>query len=214
MTRIRLPFVLLAICIAVLIGGVSSKADAQAKRVLLLYPYDDVHPSTVSAGAAMRNRLVEKSPSKIEIYSAFLDLAQFRAEADARRSAEYLAEKFAGKSLDLIMPMNSEAERFLLIYREIIGPNVPGVFCCVRPEVANAIDRPKDITGIYSEFDTNKTIELARQLQPDARNLVIVSGSSEIDRGWLASLRKGVEPYEKQLKTEYWIGSPGRACWR
>jgi signal transduction histidine kinase len=178
------------------------------RRVLLLYPYDNAHPSTVSAANGLRKRLVEKSPSKIDIYSDFLDLARFPSEANELRSAHYLGEKYAGRSLDIIMPLNSEAEHFLLKYRDIIAPNVPIVFCCVRPEIATAADRPGNVTGVYSEFDANKTIALAQQLQPDARNLIIVSGSSEIDRGWLASLRTGIEPYERRFHTEYWVGVP------
>jgi PAS domain S-box-containing protein len=194
--------------IALVLNNWSVNAQGPPRRVLLLYPYDNAHPATVSAATGMRKRLVEKSPSKIDVYTDFLDLARFPSETDELRSARYLAEKYAGRSLDIIMPLNSEAERFALKYRDIIAPNVPIVFCCVRPEIAAAADRPGNVTGVYSEFDANKTIALAQQLQPDARNLIIVSGSSEIDRGWLASLRTGIEPYEHRFNTEYWIGVP------
>jgi signal transduction histidine kinase len=194
--------------VALVLNSGPVNAQGPPRRVLLLYPYDNAHPSTVSAAGGMRKRLVEKSPSKIDIYTDFLDLARFPNESDELRSARYLAEKYAGRSLDIIMPLNSEAERFLLKYRNIIAPNVPIVFCCVRPEIATAADRPANVTGVYSEFDANKTIALAQQLQPDARNLIIISGSSEIDRGWLASLRTGIEPYEHRFNTEYWVGVP------
>jgi PAS domain S-box-containing protein len=209
LTQIFFVFKILVIgFVALVLDGWSANAQGLPRRVLLLYPYDNAHPSTVSAATGMRSRLVEKSSSKINIYTEFLDLARFPSEADELRSARYLAEKYAATSLDIIMPLNSEAERFLLKYRDIIAPAVPIVFCCVRPEIAAAADRPANVTGVYSEFDANKTIELAQQLQPDARNLIIVSGSSEIDRGWLASLRTGIEPYEKRFNTEYWIGVP------
>jgi PAS domain S-box-containing protein len=202
---LRSPIIVL---VALVLNSWSVNAQGPPRRVLLLYPYDNAHPSTISAAAGMRKRLVEKSPSKIDIYTEFLDLARFPSETDELRSAHYLAEKYVGRSLDIIMPLNSEAERFLLKYRDIIAPNVPIVFCCVRPEIAAAADRPGNVTGVYSEFDANKTIALAQQLQPDARNLIIVSGSSEIDRGWLASLRTGIEPYEHRFNTEYWVGVP------
>jgi signal transduction histidine kinase len=208
-TQIFFVFRILVIGVAALVlDGWPANAQQSPRRVLLLYPYDNAHPSTVSAANGIRKRLTENSPSKIDIYTDFLDLARFPSETDGLRSARYLSEKYAGKRLDLIMPLNSEAERFLLKYRDIIAPNVPVVFCCVRPEIATAADRPGNVTGVYSEFDANKTIALAQQLQPDARNLIIVSGSSEIDRGWLASLRTGIEPYERRYNTEYWIGVP------
>jgi PAS domain S-box-containing protein len=190
------------------LNGWSACAQVPPRRILLLYPFDNAQPATVNAGAALRKRLLAGSPSKIDITAEFLDLARFPAEADELRTARYLADKHAGAPPDIIMPLNSEALRFATKYREMIAPNVPIVFCCVTPDGATAVDRPKDITGIYSQFDVGKTIALAQQLQPEARNLVIVSGASEIDRRWLEALRKDIEPYENRLKTEYWVGVP------
>jgi signal transduction histidine kinase len=182
--------------------------DAQepARRVLLLYPYDNAAPFTEVAGAAIRRQLLEKSLSKIEIHISLLDLSRFSADADELRSARFLAEKYSGKPLDLIIPLGTEAERFAVKYRDIFAPKVPVVFCCVTPELATAPGRPADVTGNYGEFDAGKTIALAKQLQPNAKNLTIISGSSEIDGRWLAALQKEISPFEKHFNAEYWVG--------
>jgi PAS domain S-box-containing protein len=190
------------------IGSWSVDAQELTHRVLLLYPYDNEVPATAIAGAAIKKRLAEKSPSQIDIGAEFLDLARFPKESDELRSARYLAEKYAGRPPEIIMPMNLEGLRFAIKYRNVIAPNVPVIFCCVTPQIATAADRPKDITGIYTHFDAGKTIALAQQLQPEAHNLVIVSGSSEIDRRYLAAMQNEIEPYKKSLNTEYWIGVP------
>jgi PAS domain S-box-containing protein len=205
--------VLLPRCLAIgvvvlMLDSFSVCAQGPPRRVLLLYPFDNAHPATVNAGAAVRKRLLDRSPSQIDISAEFLDLARFPSEADEARLARYLAEKHSKLPPDIIMPLNSEAFRFATKYRGIIAPTVPIVFCCVTPDRALAADRPKDVTGVYSQFDVGKTIALAQQLQPKARNLVIISGSSEIDRRWLAVLRKEIEPYENRFNTEYWIGVP------
>jgi PAS domain S-box-containing protein len=193
---------------AFMLDSVSVSAQDPPRRVLLLYPFDNGQPATVNAGGAVRKRLLDRSPSKIDIAAEFLDLARFPSAADELRVARYLADKHASAPPDIIMPLNSEALRFATKYRGIVAPNVPIVFCCVTPDRATAADRPKDITGVYSHFDVGKTIALAQQLQPKARNLVVISGSSEIDRRWLAVLRKEIEPYENRFNTEYWIGVP------
>jgi PAS domain S-box-containing protein len=203
-----LPRSLIIAIVALSLNGWSACAQAPPRRVLLLYPFDNAHPASLNAGATVRKRLLDGSPSKIDIVGEFLDLARFPREADELRTARYLADKYAGAPPDIIMPLNSEALRFATKYREMIAPNVPIVFCCITPDRATAPDRPKDITGVYSQFDVGKTIALAQQLQPEARNLVIVSGPSEIDRRWLEALRKDIEPYENRLKTEYWVGVP------
>jgi ABC-type uncharacterized transport system substrate-binding protein len=71
---------------------------------------------------------------------------------------------------------------------------------------ANGPGRSKDVTGNYREFDAGQTIALARQLQPSAKNLTVISGSSEIDGQWLGELRKGINPFENRINTEYWVG--------
>jgi PAS domain S-box-containing protein len=194
--------------VALVLNSWSVNAQGPPRRVLLLYPFDNAQPATVNAGTAVRKRLLDRSPSQIDISAEFLDLARFPSEADELRLARYLAEKHSRLPPDVIMPLNSEALRFATKYRGIIAPNVPIVFCCATPDRATAADRPKDITGVYSQFDVGKTIALAQQLQPKARNLVIISGPSEIDRRWLAVLRKEIEPYENHFNTEYWIGVP------
>jgi PAS domain S-box-containing protein len=194
--------------LALTLNGWSVGAQEPPRRALLLYPYDNEHPFTQSAGAAIRKRLIEKSPSKIDIYSDFLDINRFAGNADEVRAARYLADKHAREPPEIILPLGTEAYRFASKYRETFAPGVPIVFCCVTPELATAKDRPRDVTGDYGEFDAGKTIALARRLQPKARNLIIVSGSSEIDGHWLAELRKQIGSYENHLNTEYWIGVP------
>jgi PAS domain S-box-containing protein len=195
--------------VSLVLSNWSVNAQGPPRRILLLYPFDNAQPATVNAGAAVRKRLLDRSsPGEIDIYADFLDLARFPSEADELRVARYLAEKHSRLPPDIIMPLNSEALRFATKYRGIIAPNVPIVFCCVTPDRATAADRPKEVTGVYSQFDVGRTIALAQQLQPEARNLVIVSGSSEIDRRWLAVLRKEIKPYENRFNTEYWIGVP------
>lgn len=199
----------LAVAVVVLmLDSGSVEAQDSPRRVLLIYPFDNAHPATANAGAAIQKRLLERTPSKIDIAVEYLDLARFPSQADEARAARYVADKHSTAPPDIIMPLNSEALRFATKYRSIIAPNTPIVFCCVTPDVATATDRAKDVTGIFSQFDVGKTIALAQQLQPRARDLVIISGSSEIDRRWLTALRKEIVPYESQLNTEYWIGIP------
>lgn len=193
---------------ALILNSWSVNAQAPPRRVLLLYPYDKEVPATAIAGAAISKRLTEKSASPVDIGAEFLDLARFPRESDELRSARYLAEKYADRPPEIIMPMNAEGLRFAVKYRDIIAPNVPIVFCGVTPQIATAADRPKDVTGVYTQFDIGKTIALAHQLQPESHDLVIVSGSSGIDQRYLAAMQREIEPYKKSLNAEYWIGVP------
>lgn len=119
--------------VALMLDCWSVHAQGPPRRALLLYPYDNEHPFTQSAGAAIRKRLVEKSPSKIDIYSDFLDIDRFADDADEARAARYLAEKHAREPPEIILPLGTEAYRFAIKYRETFAPGVPIVFAASRP---------------------------------------------------------------------------------
>src|SRR3954471_21013439 len=131
MALVVLLFKWFAVCvIALLIDSGPVNAQDYPRRVLLLYPFDNAHPATVNAGTTLRKRLIERSSSKIDIAVEFLDLARFPSEADEARAARYVAEKHSSAPPDIIMPLNSEALRFITKYRAVVAPNTPIVFCC------------------------------------------------------------------------------------
>ena len=138
--------------VALMFASGSANAQEPLRRVLLLYPFDNAQPATLNAGAAVRKRLLDRSPSKIDIAAEFLDLARFPSPADELRVARYLADKHSSGPPDIIIPLNSEALRFATKYRGIIAPNVPIVFCCVTADRATAADRPKDFTPSDGSF--------------------------------------------------------------
>src|SRR4029077_17309899 len=123
--------------------------------------------------------------------------------------ARYLSEKYAERPLDLVITLNTEALRFAIKFRYLFAPNVPIVFSCGQREMMEgAVDRPPDVTGIVIEYDITKTLELAERLQPDAPNLVLIFGASEIDRRWLEMYRTQLAPHEARFNTTYLVGLP------
>src|SRR5262249_35637921 len=48
---------------------------------------------------------------------------------------------------------------------------------------------PPDVKGLVSQFDVRRTLELARQLQPEAKQAVIVYGSAPFDKTWEATAK-------------------------
>jgi PAS domain S-box-containing protein len=201
------PLTYLVVALALCLGCADGCAQQRVRRVLLLYPYDNMLPSTMIAGAAIRKRLQERSPAAIEFYVDFLDLSRFPDEADQLRTAHYLTEKYAGTALDVLMPLGVGGQRFAGKFRQIIAPDVPIVFCC-GTATDLAADLPRNTTGVYGELDLAKTLILAQRLQPEARDLVVISGAAEFDRQLLAQVRKQLEPYERRFDTKYWIGVP------
>jgi signal transduction histidine kinase len=201
---------ILATCFIVFIValGNTGASTAEPRRVLLLYPYDKTFPGSVAAGDAARERLNERSSVHVEVYSFFLDLARFHTETQEQITANYLAQRYKTTSFNLLMVLDDESLRFAIKYRDLIARHVPIVFCCVRSTTLSAMGRPNDVTGLTSDFNMSRTLELAERLQPNAHSLVMISGVSVIDQRWLESFRKQLAPLERVFTTTYLVGLP------
>ena len=59
------------------------------------------------------------------------------------------------------------------------------------------------MTGIIAGVDLEKTLILAERLQPDARRLLVIAGSSATDRRWQATARGVIESRARKFETTY-----------
>lgn len=196
---------LLVFLLASFLGADFAAAEivGRSPRVLILYPYDERLPATAIAGESARKRLLETTDGKIDLFSEFLDLSRFPEDAHIDRMARYMAEKYADHRPDLVIALGEPATRFIVNRRDTIAPDAKIVFCGFSRDGASKLDLPADVVGVFSEFDITKTLELARSLQPDAKNLFIIGGSAAFDREWLDSARTDLAVVSKDYDTTY-----------
>ena len=104
------------------------------------------------------------------------------------------------------MAVGPGALQFMLDNRARIAPGAPLIFGGVDDD-GFIKDRtlPVDVKGVVSQFDVRKTVDLARRLQPDAKKLVVVTGSADFDRRWEKSARDALGGYQG-LDVEYLSG--------
>lgn len=178
-------------------------ADDATRRILMLHAYNYMFPSTTVAADSARKRWAERSSMKIEMDGEFLDLVRTSDPTHQTRAVEFLREKYANTRLDLVMSMGGEAFPFVVKHRDAFAPGVPVVFTGVSPASYALFRPPPDITGILIELDLNKTLALAETLQPNARRLYVVAGSSALDRRWQATARRVLEGRARKFETTY-----------
>ncbi|TBY66178.1 HAMP domain-containing histidine kinase [Rhizobium leguminosarum bv. viciae] len=172
-------------------------------RVLVLYPYDERIAATTAAGEALRSRLLEATNGKIDLFSEFLDLSRFPEGDHVARMARYLGEKYAPRRPDVVVALGKESASFVAANRGTIAPGAKIVAAGFGTATAEKIELPDDVIGAFTTFDILKTAEMARSLQPDARHLYILGGSSDFDRGWLATARAALQQFSKSYETTY-----------
>ncbi|NRP21672.1 Sensor histidine kinase TmoS [Ensifer adhaerens] len=172
-------------------------------RVLILYPYDERIAATTAAGEAVRTRLLDATNGKIDLFSEFLDLSRFPETKHVGRMAVYLSAKYADRRPDVVIALGEESARFISVNCKDLAEDARIVVAGFSRSTAEEIDLPKDVIGAFSEFHIVKTAEMARGLQPEARNLFIIGGSSEFDRSWLATARADLAAFSKDYETAY-----------
>lgn len=200
--------VLLLIAVALLLPGGQARAEDPPRRVLILHAHNFTFPATTIISEALRKRLLEQSPRRLEIEGDFLDLARRPEPAHALRMANFLREKYAGVRFDVVVMIGITGAPFLIEYRDMIAPGVPVVFSDVTRATYEALRLPPDITAVINEIDLGKTLELAERLQPEARRLVVISGSDSVDGRWRETARKAIEAHNPKLEAAYWFDIP------
>jgi signal transduction histidine kinase len=158
---------------------------------------------TTMAGEALRSRLIQATDSKIDLFSEFLDLSRFPEADHVARMGRYLAEKYASRRPDVVVTLGREAASFISANRTAIAPGAKIVAAGFGNSTAENIDLPDDVIGAFTTFDIRKTAEMARRLQPNARHLYIIGGSSDFDRGWLETARADLGDFSKSYDTTY-----------
>jgi C4-dicarboxylate-specific signal transduction histidine kinase len=194
--------------LALIIVAVTAAADEKPRRVLLLEGLTATQPAGLRTLEAFRKRLDEKGAKNVELFIDFLELGRFPGEAHEIQMAHYLAEKFADKPLDLVMPISRGALAFLMKYRDVVAPKTPVIFCCTAASAASAMKLPRDVVGVVNQYNWSKTLDLAERLQPGAKNLVMISGASDYDREWLDDLRREIELRSQRYSVRYLTGLP------
>ncbi len=165
--------------------------------MLILHGGDLFEPSVLEQDQAVRAALRNQWGSGVEFSSETLDSLRSSRELRARPTAP--APKQHQKDPDLIIAVRGSALDFVRRNRSQLWPGVPVVFSGVPEEELSPGPEP-GIVGVPMRFDMAGTVELAMELRPGTRNVVIISGTSDYDQDWLGraerqlrNLRRGLE---------------------
>ena len=196
----RFGGVLFALVLLIL-ASTSSRSEQTQQHVLMLHAYNYTFPATTIVSESIRYRLLEKSPNRLEIDADFLDLARRPDPALATLTANYLAGKYDNTKFDAVVVIGTGAIPFVIEHRDAFAKGAPVIFVGgLRTDLAN-LQLPTDFRGVIPEFRPEKILELALHLQPHARRVVVIGGSSKLDRPWQDATREAFDRNTQLEKT-------------
>jgi hypothetical protein len=186
---------MVAVIVALGEFALASAALAQTdhKQVLVLHSTRrDAQISIV--GESELPRILDHGLARdLDYYAEFIDIARFPEPAYREAFEDFLRLKYQGVRFDLVIAMQDAATAFVNDYGDRLFPDTPVVFLTNN----STIRRRSNSTGVIHERSFAPTVALIRQLQPDVRNVFIVTGAATAD-----------EQYESEIRRQLQLRSP------
>jgi signal transduction histidine kinase len=210
-TRIRNPlptFTLLLVTVSLLLGIQSASASA-TRNVLVLYSNNRLVPGNVAVDRGLSAVLATGSGQPVKMFSEFLDRPEFGGDAYEALMVGYLHGKYASSPPDALVVVSDDAFRFVVSHRTQLFPGVPVVHATVSTGALQSLGPlPRDVVGVPNDYDFAGTIAQALRWHPNARRLVIISGSSPRDQGYEDRLQAEMPAISGGTVVEFWRGLP------
>jgi signal transduction histidine kinase len=182
--------------------------SAESAQVLVITGSDPYLPAFVEIDAAMRKAVARQQRHVSWLYEP-IDALRLGDRPD-RSLADLLVRKYEGTRIDAIVLVTDPALDFYVRHRDQLWPGVPAVYNFVAPKFARSLPPDAKLTGLPAEFDFAQTLRIALALQPAAKRVLVVSGSSSWDQSQLAEARRALAEHPA-LAVEVVSGQSPRA---
>jgi PAS domain S-box-containing protein len=180
------------------VGGEAAESPA-TKRVLVLHQYGLNRVTRASFDDAFVEGLRSVESVHIDVYVEAIETDRFPANVQAQRDRDYLRQKYADRSIDIIVAIGSAAFAFARQDRKFFG-NPPIVAFASAGQFDGLND---DVTGLQIAPTYGWTLDLAVALLPDTRSVFVVDGAPNNDGDREAAFRRQFEDRDRGLSLGY-----------
>ena len=177
------------------------------KAVLIVYSLGHMYPVMATWDRNIWSVFRTQQDIKIKVNTENLDLSLYHDSDYIRRTVDSFRYRYLESKPDLIIAVFEPAFDFVLKHRQELFPDVPIVFGGIeRLSFANP-DLEPNITGVFQDGTAyGKTLDLALNLHPDTRHIVVIGGAGFVEQSWLEPARKTFQRYVDRLQFTYLVG--------
>jgi PAS domain S-box-containing protein len=162
--------------------------SSEPKHVLILMQEDVSWPAfrliNENARAALRAGLPEGSM----VFTEHLDRVYFPDPQFQAQEAAGIQRKYANSKIDLVIGVGDVPTDLF--------PGVPLLYLRTDPSLkrprAPAPSPAKDVANVWMALDARKTLDAARRLQPEARQVVVIGETTASGKNLLAQVREQI----------------------
>ena len=176
---------------------------AESKRVMLLHSFGlDFKPWSEYA-KSIRSELVRQSPWPLDIVENSLVTARSSDEDPEAPFVEYLRALFAKRPLDLIVSIGAPAAAFVQRHRQRLFAATPMVFTAVDQRRVQYSSLTANDAVVALRINYLSAFENILQVLPDTKDVIVVVGTSPIEKFWKEAIGKEVEPLANRIKLSW-----------
>ena len=177
-----------------------AQASQRPARVLLLFQQQAETQPMLDFTKPLRLTIDTELGRPVEFYQEALDFDRFTGREQSAPLMKYFEEKYRRFGIDVVVPVGARALRFAVDRLRPVLPDVPIVFAlCAQPQTNPAL-LPENVTGrIASASRFAPTLRMARGLQPDAEQIVVIGGAGPADSASVAAALSAVAPLRDSL---------------
>src|SRR5262245_32710337 len=191
------------IAMLLLPAGALTQQPASPKRVLVLYWYNKDYSWNVNFDRSFQASMHSGRGGPFEYYPEYLETNRFPGENQSRLLRDYLRQKYADRTIDVVVANSDTSLDFLLRYRGDLFPHTPIVFVAARPPSTQEIASSPNVTGIVNINTHRKTLDLALELHPGTERVFVVSGTLQRDKKFETLARQELQAYESRVQITY-----------
>lgn len=175
------------VCLALLglilgsFGSSLAQPDLSQKKVLVLHSFNYNLPSYVTIDESLTKAFVSSGLDFNNLYFEFMDLARNPGRDYRRNLANVYRQAFRDRTIDLIVAVHPDALQFLLTDAKDLFSDVPVISVLGTAYKVDHSDPKRPVIIMPFSTDIASTVRGILSLQPDTRNLIVISGSTYMD---------------------------------
>jgi signal transduction histidine kinase len=183
-------------------GAAPAESDLASKRVLILHSFAYDQPAYRIIDNSLRESFVASGLNFNNLYFEFLDLARNPGQEYQERLIELFQHKYKGRKIDLVLTLHQEALRFLLKAGRDFYPEGPIISILGDINFSDYSEAKRPIIYLPFSIDVASTAKAIFSLQPDTRKIVVIAGSSALDRRFGDIVRAALKVWKPGLDVE------------
>ncbi|MBI9070710.1 MAG: hypothetical protein JEY94_03890 [Melioribacteraceae bacterium] len=173
--------------------------NPQEFKILIINSYHQNSPWTSEILNGLMENLEPEFPGS-EIYIENLDTKRFFSEEYINNYDQLLTQKYKSVDLDIIIISDNNALDYLLKKSSFDIENIPKVFCGINHFDDKILAEYKLIYGVPEKLAIEENIELIKKLNPDLRELTLVTDITVTGKAIKKDFMQAIENYDLSIK--------------